>query len=370
MNKNSNFNKMQAEIKRKFIYFEKQSNDRLCGVHCLNMLLQGPYFDPFSLGEIAQGLDRLEQELYKEDSGFEIKPKISYNCDDDGNYNVQVLSEALKIHAADIVSVKQNECEKLLTESLDSIQAFIFNSSTHWFSIRKIENIWFNLNSTNPGPGPQIISDFYLSAFIKGTEELGYTNFLVKNVPELPPLESDVYKSLQPHQKLVSFEEIKKYKPKKINMGDTDDQALEKAIELSKKEMHNGGDLYDYIPEETNYKDFEQNLILEDEIKFAMEVSLNEYLETLQSQIRSEPSQEEAHFKLYFNTQDKKSFERRFYKDDKIKHVSIFCKITCRTYGDIRITGMKKNKIYIDMDQTLEQAGVEDGDGFIVKNLD
>ncbi len=117
---------------------------------------------------------------------------------------------------------------------MDNLEAFIFNSSTHWFAIRRIENIWFNLNSTNPGPGPQIISDFYLSAFIKGTEELGYTNFLIKNLPGLPDLDSDVYKNLQFNQKLVDIEDIRKHKPKKINMGDTDETALEKALELSK----------------------------------------------------------------------------------------------------------------------------------------
>ena len=44
------------------------------------------------------------------------------------------------------------------------------------------------------------------------------------------------YKNLLPSQKLVTIEEIIKYKPKKINIGDSDEQALEKAIELSKKE--------------------------------------------------------------------------------------------------------------------------------------
>ena len=28
-----------------FVYWEKQGSDRLCGVHCLNSLLQGPFFD-------------------------------------------------------------------------------------------------------------------------------------------------------------------------------------------------------------------------------------------------------------------------------------------------------------------------------------
>lgn len=271
MENNTNNDINNIQFPRKFVYFEKQSNDRLCGNHCINSLLQFPAFDPVQLGEIAAGLDELEKQLLSEQqnnnpSGLEENPnpntdissnveninknpfmhtganfknffKKSENVDDDGNYNVQVLSEALKLFNCEIIPVRKSETEKFIEENMDSLEAFIFNSSTHWFAIRKIDNIWFNLNSTNPNPGPQIISDFYLSAFIKGTEELGYTNFLVKNLPELNPLDSLVYKNLQPYQKLVSIEDILKNKPKKINMGDTDEQALEKAIELSKMEF-------------------------------------------------------------------------------------------------------------------------------------
>ena len=55
---------------------------------------------------------------------------------------------------------------------------FICNSEKHWFSIRKINKIWYNLNSTNSYP--EIISDFYLSAFLQNIKENGYTIFLVK----------------------------------------------------------------------------------------------------------------------------------------------------------------------------------------------
>lgn len=51
---------------RKNVYFEKQSNDRLCGLHCLNSLVQSPLFDVIQLSEIAQGLDELEKKLYEE----------------------------------------------------------------------------------------------------------------------------------------------------------------------------------------------------------------------------------------------------------------------------------------------------------------
>jgi ataxin-3 len=224
---------------RKVVYWERQANDKLCGLHCINSLIQGPLFDAFGLGEIAQKLDEEEKKLYGEDPELSSKP--SGNVDLDGNFNIQVLSEALRMYEVELIPLKKHEVEKLLVEKYDTLDAFIFNSSTHWFSIRKIDNIWFNLNSTNSLPGPQIISDFYLSAFIKGTEELGYTNFLVKNILALPELDSEVYKNLQPHQKLVPIEDIRKSKPKKINMGDSDEQALERALELSKKEYEKEG---------------------------------------------------------------------------------------------------------------------------------
>lgn len=241
MNSNTNIqpsvNLNIPDFPRKYVYFEKQSNDKLCGLHCLNSLLQSPIFDAISLAEIAQKLDELERKLYEEDlESFNAIKAVVGNVDDDGNYNIQVLTEALKLLGTEISPLKQSECEKLLTESMETVEAFIFNSSTHWFAIRKICNVWFNLNSTNSYPGPQIISDFYLSAFIKGTEELGYTNFLVKNIPSLNELDSVSYKNLQPHQKLVSIQDIVKNKPKKINMGDSDEHSLEKAIELSRKE--------------------------------------------------------------------------------------------------------------------------------------
>ena len=47
------------------IYHEKQEAS-LCGQHCLNNLLQGPYFTAFDLSEIALELDDREKELMME----------------------------------------------------------------------------------------------------------------------------------------------------------------------------------------------------------------------------------------------------------------------------------------------------------------
>ena len=37
------FNSMKTQTT--YVYWEKQGTDRLCGVHCINSLLQGPFYD-------------------------------------------------------------------------------------------------------------------------------------------------------------------------------------------------------------------------------------------------------------------------------------------------------------------------------------
>jgi len=44
------------------VYHERQLA-ALCGQHCLNNLLGGPYFTEFQLAEVAQELDAREAEL-------------------------------------------------------------------------------------------------------------------------------------------------------------------------------------------------------------------------------------------------------------------------------------------------------------------
>jgi ataxin-3 len=36
------------------VYFEKQGNDLMCGLHCVNALLQGPVFNEVTMAQIAQ----------------------------------------------------------------------------------------------------------------------------------------------------------------------------------------------------------------------------------------------------------------------------------------------------------------------------
>ena len=66
------------------VYFEKQGEDMLCGLHCINAILQGPVFDEVSLSQIAQQLDQEEALLLQGDA----KKFKTSNVSLDGNYNI------------------------------------------------------------------------------------------------------------------------------------------------------------------------------------------------------------------------------------------------------------------------------------------
>ncbi len=77
----------------KLVYFEKQGADMMCGVHCINALLQGPYFDEVTMSNIALGIDQKEKDIMAE-AGVSTAEFLKYmqegssNVADDGNYSI------------------------------------------------------------------------------------------------------------------------------------------------------------------------------------------------------------------------------------------------------------------------------------------
>eukprot|EP01041_Mallomonas_annulata_P002901 gene2901-5692_t len=165
-----------------WIYHELQES-QLCGQHCLNNLLQGPYFTAPDLAGIAQELD--DQERMHMLEGGADTPEVrkflsegSGNVDDSGNFSLQVLSTALKrSHNINLISWSSRSANDNIVDPT-SENGFIINRSNHWFSIRKIINIWWNLNSTEEKPVH--ISDFYLAAFIGQLRADNYSVFIAQ----------------------------------------------------------------------------------------------------------------------------------------------------------------------------------------------
>jgi ataxin-3 len=324
------------EFPRGYVYFEKQSDDRLCGMHCINSLLQGPFFDLVSLSEIGQYLDREEQLLLGNQN-----PNYN-NVDLSGNYNIQVLTQALNNFGCEVIGLKTNEAISLL-EKNTNFEALIFNSSNHWFSIRKIDGIWFNLNSTNSLPGPEIISDFYLEAFIKGAEDIGYTNFLVKNLPRLPFINSETYQNLQAYQKLVSYEDIIKAKNLKIeNRKKREEEENKKFKPFSGKGYT--VDQYSNYDELNNIEGFD-----DDEMKQAYQLSLIEYSEQLKKEIPPEPKNG---YSLHINYNGR-ILHRIFSGDNKIGDIIKYVKSEIPTFAHVQIFENFPEKIFYDNEEML-----------------
>ena len=323
---------------RKVVYFEKQSNDRLCGVHCLNSLLQAPYFDPVTLSEIGLRLDEMERKLLGDNAEHA-------NVDDDGNYNIQVLTEALKVYGCEVRPLKPREAISLL-EKNEKVEGLIFNSSTHWYSIRKIDNIWFNLNSTNSYPGPEIISDFYLSAFIQGAEDIGYTNFLVTKLPRLPDINSQVYSNLQPYQRLVKYEDIIKARDaKKIKKGEEKKEEDDKKF----KAFQGKGYKIDEGNNNNNMQMFE-----DDEMMQAYQLSIIEYAERIKKELPPIP---EDGWKITIRYNNN-IYERRWRYTSKIKDLKKYVQSEIPTLNNIELFTPFPRTVYDRDELTLKDAGL------------
>ncbi|XP_043930652.1 ataxin-3 isoform X2 [Protopterus annectens] len=110
----------------------------------------------------------------------------SGNMDDSGYFSIQVISDALRVWGLELTLFNSPEYRRLRMDPVNE-SAFICNYKEHWFTIRKLGNQWFNLNSLLTGP--ELISDTYLALFLAQLQQEGYSIFVVKG--ELPDCEAD-----------------------------------------------------------------------------------------------------------------------------------------------------------------------------------
>ncbi|XP_072396507.1 ataxin-3-like isoform X1 [Diabrotica undecimpunctata] len=166
------------------IFHEKQEGS-LCAQHCLNSLLQGSYFTAVDLSTLAEKLDDEERQRMAEcgeesEEYHKFLQQPSGNMDDSGYFSVQVISSALQVWNLELVPYSSTD--QRLNSDPSKMTAFICNFRDHWFTIRKISNYWFNLNSLLSRP--ELISDTYLALFLAQLKNDSYSIFAV--LGELP----------------------------------------------------------------------------------------------------------------------------------------------------------------------------------------
>lgn len=174
------------------LYHEVQES-KLCAVHCVNTVLQGPFFSEFDLASIAADLDHKEKQMMME-GGMESVDYLQYmaegssNVSMDGNFSIQVLEKALEIWDLHVIPLESPLAGQAQIDPQNE-DGFICHLENHWFCIRKVGGEWYNFNSFYPAP--EYLSKFYLSAYLDTLKGAGWSIFLVRgNFPRDCPVSS------------------------------------------------------------------------------------------------------------------------------------------------------------------------------------
>ncbi|XP_039145802.1 ataxin-3 homolog [Dioscorea cayenensis subsp. rotundata] len=183
---------MEVPINGGLLYHEVQES-KLCAVHCVNTVLQGPFFSEFDLAALASDLDRRERQMMLQgvDGGLsgDFLSEDSHNVSMGGDFSIQVLQKALEVWDLQVIPLDSPVAEPSKYDpELES--AFICHLHNHWFCIRKVNGEWYNFNSLYPAP--EHLSKFYLSAYLDTLKGSGWSIFLVRgNFPKDCPISSE-----------------------------------------------------------------------------------------------------------------------------------------------------------------------------------
>ncbi|KAE9447707.1 hypothetical protein C3L33_20392, partial [Rhododendron williamsianum] len=188
------------------LYHEVQES-KLCAVHCVNTVLQGPFFSEFDLAALASDLDCKERQMMLEGgSGAGLVPEESHNVSLDGDFSIQVLwdqcyrvvaacvtdsevlEKALEVWDLQVIPLNSPVAEPAQIDP-ELENAFICHLQDHWFCIRKVNGEWYNFDSLYAAP--EHLSKFYLSAYLDTLKGFGWSIFLVRgNFPKECPITS------------------------------------------------------------------------------------------------------------------------------------------------------------------------------------
>ncbi|ONI03623.1 hypothetical protein PRUPE_6G269800 [Prunus persica] len=172
------------------LYHEVQES-KLCAVHCVNTVLQGPFFSEFDLAALASDLDRKERQMMLVEGGShagDFLSEESHNVSLDGDFSIQVLQKALEVWDLQVIPLDSPVAEPAQIDP-ELENAFICHLQDHWFCIRKVSGEWYNFDSLYAAP--LHLSKFYLSAYLDTLKGSGWSIFLVRgNFPKECPMSS------------------------------------------------------------------------------------------------------------------------------------------------------------------------------------
>jgi len=332
-----------------YVYHEKQDAG-LCAVHCLNALLQGHYFTEVDLMMLARELDEKEKQMMME-MGTDTREFLTYmaedsgNVADDGNYSIQVIAKALAVWNLLPIPITNSEAGSAKQNPLGE-QAFVCNLASHWLTVRKIGEDWYNLNSLFDSP--ELLSPFYLSAFLDTLMMRGYSIFVVKG--QLPNIPVDPMSLKEGPWKLV-----KKTKSTSSKSTQPGDEELEAALAASELEAAIHASLTQSMPPSVPIAipDEPEDEELRQALEFSKQLNVPKALP-----IKEEPPKGIDVSELSIRLLDGQRLNRRFYKGDTVQSIFDFLQTHGVSPDKHKLVCAYPRKEFKELGQTLEQAGL------------
>ncbi|CAH8490953.1 unnamed protein product [Schistosoma turkestanicum] len=143
----------------------------------------------------------------------------------------KVISAALQIWSLELVPfLRQCPEAELARQNPASQNAFICHYQHHWFTIRKLGQQWFNLNSILSKP--KLISETYLAIYLAQLKEEGNSIFFITGT--LPRCEADEILSICP---VVEEDTSNESSTTSINHQLDKDTDVDVALALSKADV-------------------------------------------------------------------------------------------------------------------------------------
>ncbi len=97
---------------------------------------------------------------------------------------------------------------------------------------------------------------------------------------------------------------------------------------------------------------------MDDELKQAMELSLQDYMNEIKNELKQEPDEKDPNSFLINFKYNEKSFERRFKGEDKIADLKLFVKYSIRTFSDVELKENFPMKIYDNDFSPISKEGI------------
>ncbi|KAK1311808.1 hypothetical protein QJS10_CPA07g00057 [Acorus calamus] len=130
---------MAGPSDRPMMLYHETHQSKLRVLHCINAVLQGPFFSDQDLIDLASSFSKTDPTLPSFDDDIDFSHIISLG----GSFSLKVLKAALEVWGLQIVPVEPK---------LDLENAFVCHSQGHWVCVRRVGGEWYNFNGAHDVP--------------------------------------------------------------------------------------------------------------------------------------------------------------------------------------------------------------------------